>query len=663
MDDLALLNDYANSKSEDAFAQLVSRHVATVYSAARRQVGEALAPDVTQAVFLLLARKAGKLPASTILAAWLLTTTRWVCRATLRKEMRRQHREQEAANMPSDYEQIEIQSAWEKVGPVLDEGLAALSEKERSLVALRFFERKSHSEIATALGLSEDASKKRLSRAVERLRKFFVHRGITITAITLLAAISQNAVQAAPVGLAATITKAAAGGVIATNVATLIQTTLKFMTSIKIKIAAISGAAVLAVGVPIAAAVLQSDSNNASNPTGNGPRIERYEFQAGPVRYTYPPNAPKPQVSISTSEFPSEPLLSAEFSWPVGSQDRGRGSAALRVVTSDGEGNEFDPVAQTLAGVEENEGRAYWVGDVQTFPRRGTNVHLRLLDNGTPFADLTIPNPAPGPYPEWMAEPLPASQTNGGLEVALTQFRALQAGPKNGEFPKTECVFNFREQDRNTVSWVPASIEISDATGNHWRPSRAENSPYHPKVENGGVRVEFLGALWPGESAWKIRGEFKRVSDFPQSESLLIAHIRIPDDQEIAEPQMQYEFNGATVAVAGVLGKAVTHEQLIGTRKQVLVNVEHARDSVTVALAGEILSRNRRLSFIQCTDEQGRPVELKAFDEPGTIKDMRFRPYSLVLQPPEGAHELNLMLAVSENKVLEFVAKPEQVTE
>src|SRR5947209_8545826 len=122
MDDLTLLKNYAESNDEEAFAQLVSRHVAVVYSAARRQVGESMAADVTQAVFVLLARKAGKLSSNVILTAWLLTTTRWVCRATLRKEIRRQQREQEASDMPIDYEQIEIQSAWEQVRPMLDEG-------------------------------------------------------------------------------------------------------------------------------------------------------------------------------------------------------------------------------------------------------------------------------------------------------------------------------------------------------------------------------------------------------------------------------------------------------------------------------------------------------------------------------------------------------------
>src|SRR5690348_4485382 len=102
MDDLALLKEYATSGSEEAFRELVSRHVAVVYAAARRQVGDTLAGDVTQAVFVLVARKAGKLGPKTVLVAWLLTTTRLVSRATLRSELRRQRWEKEASTMPSN---------------------------------------------------------------------------------------------------------------------------------------------------------------------------------------------------------------------------------------------------------------------------------------------------------------------------------------------------------------------------------------------------------------------------------------------------------------------------------------------------------------------------------------------------------------------------------
>jgi hypothetical protein len=288
---------------------------------------------------------------------------------------------------------------------------------------------------------------------------------------------------------------------------------------------------------------------------------------------------------------------------------------------------------------------------------------LRLLDNGKSLAEFTIPNPAPAAHPEWTPQPLPLHQRDGDLEVTLTDFRSLHPGPTNGANARTECAFNFRENNRDTVDWVPASFELADATGNHWRPSRAYNDPYLLKVEDGAVRAEFLGALWPGEPAWKIRGEFKRVSGFPENETLKILHIRIPDAQEISEPQTQFNFNGALVQIVGVLGTNVDSQALYGLHKQLLSNTEHGRGCVSVAIAGEILSRNRRLTFISATDEQGRALALKGFDEPETIKDTRLRSYSIVLQAPEGAHELNLLVGVSENKVFEFVAKPEQVTQ
>ena len=385
------------------------------------------------------------------------------------------------------------------------------------------------------------------------------------------------------------------------------------------------------------------------------------------MRYTYPSQYAQPNVAVSSPDFPGESLLSTEISWPIEGTNAGpAGSVALRVVAADDEGNEFDPIAYAMGSASTRDGRGYTVQDVPVFPRRGTNVHLHLLDYGKAIAEFTIPNPAPGPHPEWTAQPIPVHQQDGNLEVTLTEFRSLHPAPKNGEDPRTsrtECVFNIRENNRETTGWVPASFDLSDATGNHWRPSRTENSPYRAKVENGGIRTQFLGALWPGEAAWKIRGEFKRVSGFPENESLKMMHIRIPDPEEISEPQMQYDWNGALVQIVGVVGTNVQHEALIGTHKQLLANTERSRGCVTVALAGEILSRNRRLTFISGTDEQGRAVDLKAFEEPGSLKDARLLPYSLILQAPQGAHEINLVVGVSENRVFEFVAKPEQITE
>src|SRR5438874_1754484 len=100
MDEFELLSEYARSGSNGAFEQLAKRYGDLVYTSALRQVRDAhLAEDVVQAVFIILARKAGTLSRSTILPAWLLETTRLTALDALRKNARRARREWNAANM------------------------------------------------------------------------------------------------------------------------------------------------------------------------------------------------------------------------------------------------------------------------------------------------------------------------------------------------------------------------------------------------------------------------------------------------------------------------------------------------------------------------------------------------------------------------------------
>jgi RNA polymerase sigma factor (sigma-70 family) len=679
MDDLALLKDYAESGSEDAFRELVSRHVATVYSAARRQAGDSLAADVTQAVFVLLARKAGRLGPKTVLVAWLLTTTRLVSRATMRSEIRRQRWEKEAATMPSNYQEIEVQSAWEKVQPMLDDALARLPEKDRGLIALRFFQNKSHAEIAAALGLNEEASKKRLSRAIEKLRGFFSKRGVILGTAILLSALSQNAVQAAPRELVSHITAAATGGAASPSVVALVKATLKLMTWIKIKIIGLSAAAVLvAASVPIAAELSRSDSD-AIKTDGREAKIERYEFTSDAVRYSYPANTyplnPKAGEGISRPEFPGEPLLSAEFSWEISAKHPA--PEGLHVVAADELGNEFDPVVQAALG-SVGENREYWIDDIPIFPRRGKEVHLRVMDGRKLLAEFKIPNPAPDPHPIWTPQPLPVLATNGDLEVSLTEFRAIrptsEAALKEPRFARTECTFGFREHGRDTTSWTPVLLEVADATGNHWMPSRSSGgNPYRSKTENGVIQSKFSGALWPGESAWKIRGDFLRTADFPENELLHLPKVVIPDATEVSEPLKKFDWNGATVELSAVMG---TNSRASITRPpngapleqrmhwSALMNSEFRSGCVTVVLAGEILSRNRQLAFVKATDEQGREFEKMESGSPVSVEQTRWpMPYSFALRPPEGAHEINLVVAITEPRKVEFLAKPEQVEE
>ena len=293
------------------------------------------------------------------------------------------------------------------------------------------------------------------------------------------------------------------------------------------------------------------------------------------------------------------------------------------------------------------------------------------------LAEFKIPNPAPRPHPEWTAQPLPVRATDGDLEVTLTGFRAYQTSretsAKQQRYPRTECSFSFRENNRESLAWRPASFELSDATGNHWKPSRTSGgNPYRASVENGVVRTEFLGALWPGESAWKIRGEFKRVADFPESELLHIPKIRIPDAREVSQRGAQFDCNGATVELAAVIGGDVADDSFQSgatldragrIRLNHLVNAERRRGCITVVFEGEILSRARRLSFVSAMDERGTPAKLESADEPADLAATRLTTYSFILRPPEGAHELNIVMAVSESRFVEFLARPEQFKE
>ena len=247
LDDSALLRRYAQEQSEEAFATLVRRHVNLVYSVALRQAGNPHeAEEITQAVFIILAKKAAHLYAVKALAGWLFQVTRLTAKNFVRSEMRRHRREQEA-QMQSSLNGPET-DVWRRIAPLLDAAVGELREKDRQAIVLRFYEGRNLREVGRVLGASEDAAEKRVSRAVEKLRKFFAKRGVVSTATILAGAMAANSVQAAPAGLAGTATAAAVAKGVAAGGATLTlaKGVLKIMAWTKMQTALV-GVAILAL--------------------------------------------------------------------------------------------------------------------------------------------------------------------------------------------------------------------------------------------------------------------------------------------------------------------------------------------------------------------------------------------------------------------------------
>lgn len=235
--DARLLSEYAEIGSESAFTELVARHTDLVYSAALRQVPSSdLACDVAQNVFTILARSArvlaGKLEPEASLAGWLCRCTRNLALNLRRDDFRRHVRERQAMEIlqPSP----EAAPDWDRLHPLLDEAISRLNENDHDALVLRYFKNQNLRAVGLALGVSDDTAQKRISRALEKLREYLMHRGVTTTGAALAMTISAHAVQAAPAGLAASISTVAAvaGTTLATTasaaaIKTIAMTTLQ----------------------------------------------------------------------------------------------------------------------------------------------------------------------------------------------------------------------------------------------------------------------------------------------------------------------------------------------------------------------------------------------------------------------------------------------------
>jgi RNA polymerase sigma factor (sigma-70 family) len=257
MTDSELLRQFVRENSQDAFSQLVNRHKNWLYSVCVRRLGDpAMAEDAVQTVFQVLSRKASQLVDIPTLSPWLHQAAKYAAHSLRRSQLRRTHYEREAAAMNATEIPGPHDLHWNQIEPDLEPALDKLAERDRQAILMRFYEQQSHSEIAAKLNISEEASQKRISRAIDRLRALLSRSGTTIPATAIAGLLLANAVRPAPAALAAAC--CAPAGSLSPHALAVSKAIGHGMFIAKIKLAAVAAGILLAI--PTAAMVIHSYS-------------------------------------------------------------------------------------------------------------------------------------------------------------------------------------------------------------------------------------------------------------------------------------------------------------------------------------------------------------------------------------------------------------------
>jgi hypothetical protein len=324
-----------------------------------------------------------------------------------------------------------------------------------------------------------------------------------------------------------------------------------------------------------------------------------------------------------------------------------------RIQIVDDDGSTFDAASDANTLNEPGEVIQGWI--FKAFPRRQKKVRCRFVYKATAgnyvsAVEMEIPNPAPGPHPQWRPEPLPAIKQDGDLSVTLLEFvsglhHEQDVEPKNQWYwigrETTRALFQVEQTGREHPPWKLQSLSIADATGNSWKAS-LEDPPNPPAGQK--LFAEFVDPLWPSEPAWKLRVEFSRTNGFAPDELWTLADVPVPATNQEVTLDISHETNTTMLYILKIRGDGAEMTEpfrsLASTR--------------TVSLVVGFKSTDHRLALVSVVDDQGRMIPFRR--QFPSYDDF----YSFGLDVPEGATTVNATFAIHRSRFVEFTAKPRQ---
>jgi RNA polymerase sigma factor (sigma-70 family) len=624
-DDIELLREYATGRSETAFTSLVQRHIHFVYSSALRQVYNAhLAEEVTQAVFIILARKAGSLRQGTILAGWLFNTARFVAAAELRAIARRHKHEQEAG-MESTHGETTPDASWEQIAPFLDDGLAQLNEKDRQAVLLRFFERKSFREVADKLGANEDAVRMRVTRALKSLRGFFLKRGLTSSVTVLAAVLSANAVQAAPSGLVTAVTAGATlhGSATTTSTSTLVKGALKLMAWTKIKTSVVVGLGILLAAGTTTVTVREISEHDRGVQTqklsdGSILTLESAAINHDDKHLLNMSGCLKVKLKLSGAT-PDNLLLSHDSL-------RYR---PCRALVSGKDGLEY---ASTLYPFSESGNDNFGQFNTCVFPRDSARLRIQIQQRDAldalwkTIAEFTCRQPT-GKEESWRPEPAPINRDVDGMQFSVGEI-TLQTGEPDSQLGGPDWKSEWQSEGWNRTVTIPWQLSKDGAPVTNWAfkglilADSSGNEAGVGWMDRPGTNGWTLTRTWEApdpRKVWKIHAQLAQDSGFDEGN---VFTIRIPIHRVAP-----FETN-----VAGYPFR-----------------IQFFRD----ILSTELLMTNRtdlRLNFLHAENQNGESQDKNTLGRSGFVCQ--------IIVDLQAGGELAQTFAIGKNIPIEFMAKP-----